>query len=272
MRKVNMILNTDSYKFSMFKQCPPGTEHVYSYIESRGGKWDKTVNFGIQAFLKEYLSTPITNAEIIQAKIVAEAHGVPFNHDGWDYVMRTHNGMFPVKIKAAPEGLVIPTHNVLATIVNTDPKCFWLTTYLETALLRGIWYPTTVATNSWACKQVILKYLEKTGDPASISFKLHDFGARGGSSYETVALGGMAHLVNFMGTDTVAGVLAASQYYDAPVSGFSIPAMEHSTVTSWGKEHEVDAYRNMLKCYAKNGSIVAAVSDSYDIYNACESL
>jgi nicotinamide phosphoribosyltransferase len=73
-----------------------------------------------------------------------------------------------------------------------------------------------------------------------------------------------------MGSDTMSGILALMEYYNAPVSGFSIPAAEHSTVTSWGKDKEVDAYRNMLNQFAKPGALLAVVSDSYDIYNACE--
>lgn len=53
------------------------------------------------------------------------------------------------------------------------------------------------------------------------------------------------------------------------MAGFSIPAMEHSTVTSWGKDHEVDSYRNMVKLYGKPGALFACVSDSYNIYDAC---
>jgi nicotinamide phosphoribosyltransferase len=160
--------------------------------------------------------------------------------------------------------------NVLVSIVNTDPKCYWLTSFLETALLRAIWYPTTVASNSYKSKEIILEFLNRNGDPSLINFKLHDFGARGVSSLESAALGGMAHLANFDGTDTVSGILAAMEYYDADVCGFSIPAMEHSTVTSWGRENEVEAYRNMLKIYGKPGQPVAFVSDSYDIYKACQ--
>jgi nicotinamide phosphoribosyltransferase len=184
--------------------------------------------------------------------------------------LETHGGRLPVVIKSAPEGLIIPTKNVLATIENTDPTCFWLTSFLETALLRAIWYPTTVATNSYESKKIILQALEKTGDPTLIDFKLHDFGARGVSSLESAGIGGAAHLVNFMGTDTISGILYAREYYGAGIAGFSIPAMEHSTVTSWGKENEVDSDRNMVKQNAKQGGIFAAVSDSYDIYKACE--
>ena len=268
----NIILNTDSYKCSQFRQYPPGTEYVYSYIESRGGAWDRTVFFGLQAFLREYMTTPITQADIDIAEKIITAHGEPFNREGWEYIVKQHGGRLPVEIKALPEGTVIETKNVLVSIVNTDPKCYWLTSYLETALLRAVWYPTTVATNSYHSKKIILRGLEETGDPSLINFKLHDFGARGVSSEESAALGGAAHLVNFMGTDTIAGILAAMEYYDAEVCGFSIPAMEHSTVTSWGRENEAKAYRNMLEVYGKKGALLAAVSDSYDIFNACEKI
>ena len=268
----SILLNTDSYKASMWKQYPDKTTGIYSYIESRGGKYDSTVFFGLQSFLKEYMCRRITQADIELADKIWTAHGEPFNRDGWQYILDKHNGILPVEIKAVPEGSVVPTHNVLVTIENTDPECFWLTTWLETALLRAVWYPTTVATQSYYMKKTILQYLEKTGDPSTINFKLHDFGARGVSSFESAAIGGAAHLVNFMGTDTMSGILHASEFYSAGISGFSIPAAEHSTITSWGRDNEVDAYRNMLNHFAKPGSILAVVSDSYDIYNACENL
>ena len=268
----NILLNTDSYKVSMFKQYPAGTTGVYSYIESRGGRYDETVMFGLQAFIKEYLLEPITQEDIDVANDILTAHGEPFNKQGWEYILRVHGGYLPVVIRAVAEGTVVPVKNVLATIENTDPECFWLTTYLETALLRAVWYPTTVATQSWTIRKVILDYLEKTGDPNLIDFKLHDFGARGVSSGESAGIGGAAHLVNFMGSDTISGVLYAREYYGAGVAGFSIPAAEHSTITSWGRDNEVTAYDNMLTQFAKPGSIVAVVSDSYDIYNAANNL
>jgi len=266
----NIILNSDSYKYSQFNQYPEGTEYIYSYIESRGGVHDATVFFGLQAFIKEYMLTPVTMEMIDEAEAIITAHGEPFNREGWEYIVNTYGGKLPVTIKAVPEGTVVGTRNVLATIVNMDPKCYWLTSFLETALLRAIWYPTTVATNSYQSKKLILEYLEKTGDPSTIDFKLHDFGARGVSSLESAGIGGAAHLVNFMGTDTVEALLFARRYYGADMAGFSVPAMEHSTVTSWGREREVDSYRNMLKVNGKPGGIVAAVSDSYDIFAACE--
>jgi len=265
----NIILNSDSYKYSQFNQYPEGTEYVYSYIESRGGKFDETVFFGLQAFIQEYLTRPITQSDIDEAEAIITAHGEPFNRAGWQRILDVFNGYLPVEIKAVSEGTVVPVGNVLVSIMNTDPQSYWLTSFLETALLRAVWYPTTVATNSREIKKVILDALERTGTPSDISFKLHDFGARGVSSLESAGIGGAAHLINFMGTDTVEALLFARRYYGADMAGFSVPAMEHSTVTSWGRRGEVDSYRNMVKKNGKPGGIVSAVSDSYDIYQAC---
>jgi nicotinamide phosphoribosyltransferase len=122
------------------------------------------------------------------------------------------------------------------------------------------------------CKQLIRKYLLQTGDASGVGFKLHDFGARGVSSMESAMVGGMAHLVNFQGTDTLSAVLGARVFYDEPMAGFSIPAAEHSTITSWGKEGEADAYRNMLAQYARPGALLAVVSDSYDLDHAVKKI
>ena len=107
---------------------------------------------------------------------------------------------------------------------------------------------------------------------AEIAFKVHDFGARGVSSQETAAIGGAAHLVNFMGSDTMAALLLHRKFYNCAMAGFSIPAAEHSTITSWGRENEIEAYRNMLKNFAKPGATVAVVSDSWNIYEAVEKI
>jgi nicotinamide phosphoribosyltransferase len=272
MRK-NLILNTDSYKASHFLQYPPGTTHVSSYIETRGGDYEEAIFFGLQMFIKEYLDKPITYDDISEAKAVMEAHGVPFNEEGWKYIVQNHNGYLPIEIQAVPEGTPVAMRNALVQVVNTDPECAWLTSYVETALLRAIWYPTTVATVSYSCKQTIARYLDMTADSSGgLVFKLHDFGARGATTEEAAAVGGAAHLVNFWGTDTISGIMAARRYYNAEMAGFSIPAAEHSTMTAWGKDGEVAAYENMLDQFSGPGKLVAVVSDSYDLWNAIDNI
>ena len=269
----NLILNTDSYKTSHYLQYPQGAEFVSSYIESRGGVYASTVFFGLQMFLKEYLTKPITLADIDEAEVICTTHGVPFNRQGWLHILNAHDGYLPIEIEAVPEGTEVPTGNVLVQVVNTDPACAWLTSYVETALLRAVWYPTTVATVSKACQNVIARYLNETADNLNgLLFKLHDFGARGASSEETVAIGGLAHLVNFMGTDSLSAIVAARRYYGADMAGFSIPAAEHSTITSWGRDGEVAAYANMLKQFGGKDKLVAVVSDSYDFWNVIDNV
>ncbi|TXH62657.1 MAG: nicotinate phosphoribosyltransferase, partial [Thiothrix sp.] len=237
---------------------------------ARGGQFKQVLYFGLQAFIKAYLMQAITPAQIEEAATLLTAHGEPFNRAGWEIIVNEYAGFMPIEISALPEGSIVPTGIALVQIQNTDPRLYWLPSYLETMLLRAIWYPSTVASLSWQAKQIIREYLEVTCDqPAEqLPFKLHDFGARGTSSQETAALGGMAHLVNFMGTDTVAALLAARRYYHAEMPAYSIPAAEHSTITSWGQAHEADAYANMLKQFAQPGKTLAVVSDSYDIYHA----
>jgi len=269
----NPILNTDSYKCSHFLQYPPGTTRIFSYAESRGGAYDRTLFFGLQAILKQEFLRPVTRGNIEEARDLLAAHGVPFNEKGWRRLLEKHGGLYPLEVRAPPEGSVIPVGNALMTVVNTDPEFFWLTSYVETALLR-VWYPITVATISWYVRRTIAAALEKTAEnpAAALPFKLHDFGARGVSSYSSAALGGLAHLVSFGGTDTLAGVVAARDFYNEPMAGFSIPAAEHGTIVSWGREGEVDAYANMVAQFGKPGKVFAVVSDSYDIFAAVEHL
>jgi len=269
----NRILLADSYKVTHWLQYPPGTERVYSYFESRGGRFEEVVFFGLQYVLERWLAgAVITGESIDEADAFFAAHfgrtGL-FHRAGWEHVLRAHGGRLPVTIRAVPEGTPVPVRNVLMTVENTDPECFWLTSYLETLLVQT-WYPSTVATLSREMKRMILSFLDATGDPSRIETKLHDFGFRGASSVESASLGGAAHLLSFTGTDTLAGVVLARDFYGAEMPGFSIPAAEHSTQTAWGREHEEDAFARMLQAFPTG--VVAVVSDSWDVENAARSL
>lgn len=268
------LIDTDSYKVSHYLQYPPGTKSMFSYIESRGGEYGRTVFFGLQYYLKKYLTHRVTVEEVEEAKAFFEEHGEPFNYAGWMYIATELKGKLPVRIRAVPEGSIIPTHNILVSIESTDPKVFWVVSWIETMLLR-VWYPITVSTRSHKIRQIILEALRVSADDpeAEINFKLHDFGSRGVSSQESARIGGAAHLVNFFGSDTCVGVRMANKVYNkGKMSGYSIPAMEHSSVTSWGRMREVEAYRNMLRRTGKKGGIIACVSDSYDLWNACSKI
>ncbi len=275
MTKENLILLADAYKYSHHKLYLPGTQFIYSYMESRGGKFDETVFYGLQYFLKEYLEGVVITKEKLDeaAGELQEVFGRPdvFDRSRFEYIIEQHGGKLPVRIKAIPEGTVVPVRNVLMTIENTDPECFWLTNFLETLLMQ-VWYPCTVASLSREIKKVVKHYYHKTASEAAfagIDFVLNDFGFRGASSVESAGIGGSAHLVNFSGSDTIAGSTLAKKYYQAKTApGLSIPATEHSICTLLGEEGELEIFKHVLNTFPTG--TIACVSDSYNIFRACE--
>ena len=271
----NSILLTDSYKLSHWKMYPPEMEHMTSYLEARnGGAYPETVFFGLQYLLKKhFVGLRLCVNDINKAAEFCKLHfgrDDIFNTIGWVHILRKHDGYLPLRIRAVPEGSIIPESNVLLTVENTCRECAWLVNHFETILVQ-LWYPCTVATISYNQKQTLLNGLQKSSESfAMLPFMLHDFGYRGSTSQESAAIGGAAHLVNFVGTDNIAATQLLSDYYNETMAGFSIPAAEHSTICVWGEEREVDAYRHILQNF--DSGLVAVVSDSYDIYNAIDKL
>ena len=263
--------DTDSYKFTHPSQYVAGADRLMSYIESRGGEYDEVVFFGLQLILKEYFLKPMTHKNVDSIMAFQTAHFFGAKVEDLEIALRAvvddYNGFMPVTIKAVPEGMVVPTHNVMSTIESSveDTRIVGLVTYIETMLVR-LWAPTTVATISYNIKKIIYDGLLKSSDDADaeIGFKLHDFGSRGVSSMESAAFNGAAHLVNFMGSDTTVGIMAANIGYNEEMAGFSIPATEHSTTTSFGRDGEEDLVDRMFEKFAKPGAIFATVIDSYD--------
>ncbi|PSL49435.1 nicotinamide phosphoribosyltransferase [Chitinophaga niastensis] len=275
MTKENLILLADAYKYSHHKLYIPGTQFIYSYLESRGGKFEETVFYGLQYFLKEYLAGVVfTKEKLDEAEAtLLEVFGRKdvFDRSNFEYIINKHGGKLPIRIKAVPEGTVVPVRNVLMTIENTDPECFWLTNFLETLLMQ-VWYPCTVASVSREIKKVVKKYYNDTASAAAfagIDFVLNDFGFRGASAVESAGIGGSAHLVSFSGSDTIPGSIFAKRYYNAPTApGLSIPATEHSICTLLGEAGELEIFKHILNTFPTG--TIACVSDSYNIFRACE--
>ncbi len=267
---INKLTDSDSYKVGHWVLYPPDTKTIYSYFESRGGAFNYNLFFGLQTFLKTIEGQWVTKEMIDDMERIAELHfqrkGV-FNRKGWERILNVYGGKLPVTIKAVPEGTVLEPHNVLITIENNDPELFWLTNYLETALVR-MWSPTATGTVSMGIKGVIWKYLNETGSTDGLDFKLHDFGSRGVSSEESAGIAGAAHLVNFKGTDTLSAIQVHRRVYGEEMAGFSVIATEHSIMTAEGRDGEPKVVKRLLDAFPTG--IVACVADSYDLYNFVE--
>lgn len=275
--ETNIILATDSYKLNHWHQYPKGTESVYSYFEARqGAQWPTTTFFGLQYILEKYMVGEIvTDVDVGHAHDLATYHfGDPslFNIEGWNHIVRDHGGKLPLRIKAAPEGTKVPISNVMMTVENTCPKCFWLTNAME-SLLTHVWAPSIVATMSYHVLTMIEGYVIKTGgDVNMVPFQLHDFGYRGASSHESAAIAGAGVLLKGRGTDTLSAIELLMRYYGARMddTAFSVPATEHSVMTSLGEKGEMDLVDQLLIDYPKG--ILSVVGDSYDIFRFAETI
>jgi nicotinamide phosphoribosyltransferase len=272
---LNNIIDTDSYKFSHFLLYPDDMEYMESYLEARGGEFDVCTLFGLQYTIHKYVAKPVTEDSIREAQADALEHGEPFNLEGWLHILHAYGGKMPVTIRAIPEGLIVPVKNAIMVVRSPrDPKCAWITNWLETMLSR-VWYPSEVAIGSREVKKVWKHFLDKTSDnpELEIGFKHHDFGSRGVTCQEQTMIGGAAHLLSFLGSDTLAGIKMANHYYDEKMSGFSIPATEHSTMTIFGEANERETVKRwitktLIEREVPPGvpKLTACVGDSWDIF------
>ncbi|AXQ68750.1 nicotinamide phosphoribosyl transferase [Caulobacter phage CcrPW] len=261
----NLIADTDSYKLGHWRLYRKGTTTVYSYIESRGGRYERVMFAGLQRLLYKKLGQPITRDNIEEmAKFVPE-HGLPFNREGWEIILNEYGGKLPVLIKAVPEGLVVPVKNALFSIENLDPRLPWLTSYLETLILRDLWTACTIATRIFEMTgRINTNWIKHSDNPMS-PFALLDFSSRGVMGDDHSILGGIAHLFHFQGSDNVLAVREANYYYFHPMSAFSVMASEHSISCSFGRDNDDDYIANSIAA-TDPGAILSLVGDTWNIF------
>jgi nicotinamide phosphoribosyltransferase len=274
--KISLICRVDSYKFSHPFAYPKNILGMSSYGEARMKRSDVVVPFGMQLLIKRFLTEKITMADVDAAEKFAEAHfgRKLFHRAAWEKVVTVYGGKLPLIIRSVPEGTVMWGGLPLYTVTVLDEDLFWMSAGFETLIQRGIWYPTTIASRDLVIKRVIKSFYEQTGaDMGLLPFSYHDFGGRGVSSAETAEIGGAAHLVNFLGSDTVEGILTANFYYKEAMSAYSVYATEHSIECSFGGGTEdALAYLRHQIAQAPAGSIVSIVIDGYDVYREAELL
>ncbi len=271
-QKYGIVGDTDGYKLGMIPQYAKGADMMVSYFEARGGAYDRILNFGAQMITKEYFLQRLTqkqaNNMIKWAKKYLNGNVTNDLKIALDEVVNKLDGRLPIRIRNAPEGLMIPIKNVLLTIETTIPgdKWFSLVTYFETKLVR-IWSPMTVGTTSYYVRQAIMAGLQKSADEpeADINYKFIDFGSRGTGGMEVSAFAGASHLVSNMGTDTIVAIHAIEFAYGEEMAGGTIPATEHSTTGTHGRDGEIELIRQMFDAYAIPGGAFATVADTYDL-------
>lgn len=263
----NSFLDSDSYKSSHWMFYPKNMTYMFSYMESRlGSKYQNLLFGGLQIIVNKYLSKPPTLVMFEEFESFMSKHGPTANYSQMKEIVEI--GYWPIELRAVAEGSLVPISNCIMTVASTNEKYAWVANYLE-AMLHRVWGPTTVATVSFHARKKCEHFVDLTcPDRSWLKFMVQDFGARGVSVYEGAETLGAMHTFNFVGSDTMPGVRCANHYYKEEMSAYSVNALEHSTVTSWGgAEHELEAYENAVD-KAPDGSILSIVIDSYDYKKA----
>lgn len=289
--KLNPLTQIDFYKTGHVFQYPVGTEDVYSNFTARSDRLapvlrsglapfdGKVVFVGLQGFIKDFLMETFDEGFFKMPKNAALRRyqrrmdtslgpGVVTV----DHIAALHDlGYLPLVIKALPEGSRVNLKVPLFTLRATDPRFFWLVNYIEDVLSNSIWKPTTVATIAFQYRRLLLAYAELTGgDKAFVDFQAHDFSCRGMSGPEDSARTSFGHLASFVGTDAVASLDYAEDYYganaDVEYLGGGVPATEHSVMSMGGAgEDELATYRRLITEVYPAG-IVSIVSDTWDYW------
>ena len=278
---MNPLLLTDFYKIGHYLQYPAGTEVVYSNLTARKSRLEnvkETIFFGLQAFMLEYLIERFDRDFFNRPKeeVIDEYRRIIKNTIGdlpdYEHIEYLHDlGYLPLLIKAVPEGTHVPIGVPMLTLRNTDPKCYWLTNFVESLLSAQLWLPITSATHANKYRELFNEVLDASIDDTSfVDFMGHDFSFRGMEGLEGSYLSGLGHLTSFAGTDTIPAILAAEKYYGADVEkelvGTSVSATEHSVMSSGTAIHgEFETFRQLVTEIYPTG-IVSIVSDTFDLW------
>ncbi|WP_405630072.1 nicotinate phosphoribosyltransferase [Pseudoalteromonas sp. Ld20] len=276
-------MQKDVYKEFHSRAYHPDVSQVYANFTSRSGKLSNVENnnkvafVGLQYFIKSYLEQEwgaFFSAD--KASAVGEHKRILSAMLGYvvdvKYLEDLHDlGYLPLRIKALPEGTLVPYLVPSITIVNTKEGFQWLTNMIETVLSCENWPIQTSATTSVAYLKVFKEFALKTGLPLEfVPFQGHDFSFRGMFGKHAAAMSGFGHLASgLVGTDTITAVLFAEKYYGANVDkelvGCSVDATEHSVTCSWIMEGEIEFFKYLMKEQSPTG-VLSVVSDTWDFW------
>lgn len=282
--QMNASLLTDGYKLDHRRQYPVGTEYVYANWTPRSNGYmpdakDGAVVFGIQYFIKKYLIDRFNNDFFNLPEDVAVAQFkrrvdtfLGKNEVGLEHIRELHRlGYLPIRLKALPEGSICPIRVPMITVINTNPKFFWLTNFLETIMSCELWLPMTSATSSRLYRKELERHAEKTGftPDVNLGFLCHDFSMRGMAGLEAAITSGMGHLTSFVGSETLPAIEAVEKYYNAnaekEIIAMTVPASEHSVMCAGGKEDEFETFKRFITEIYPSG-FCSIVSDTWDLW------
>jgi len=240
--KMNPLYEADGYKVGHKRMLAKGTTRLYGTWIPRSTKYmpkgiNKVMSAGQQmvvrylhsAFQEFFFNKPIEDAKKFGKDM---SKYLMMDYDDKHFIDLYNLGYLPIKIKSLPEGIFTPVNIPHMTFINTVDGYAWLTLFLETLISKLAWRISTSATLGFEFKKNAVEWVSKT-DKENLwlaDFMCHDFSARGGNPFDSIAVG-LGHAFSNMGSDTLNVIPASRYYYDfdedeSPV--FSVNASEHS--------------------------------------------
>lgn len=274
-------LGADGYKLDHHRQYPNKTEIVVSNFTPRSSRrgGSHVVLFGLQMVVIRYLIQFWNTTFFKRPKAEAIEEFASYinaylgpNQVGIAHMEALHDlGFLPIRILALPEGTVYPLKVPGFIMYNTNPAFYWLTNFLETIISAEVWGMCTSATTAKLYYNLLKDYaMETVGDASFVRFQGHDFSFRGMFGSSAAVKSDIAHLTSFYGTDTIAALQTATNYYKADIKkgivGVSVPATEHSVMCAGGMENEVETFRRLIEDLYPTG-IISIVSDTWDYWS-----
>jgi nicotinamide phosphoribosyltransferase len=291
--ETNFGVEVDAYQAGHFELIPAGmadfqcSQGVFRKPLHYGGDEradNRLISAGTAPFAKTWLSRILTHEAIDEdVEFFSTFHAdtkppyhkpYPFPEQMLRRVVDEFGGHLPVTLLSLADGQAHyvgePHSQVFCGVEGMGELVGWI----ESSMLPYQWVSTIVATRGRVRKEAWINVLQKIYPKKSrddlhqmVAYNFHDFGRRGGPSTQ---ISGIAHLINWLGTDTCDAAFAAWKFLNAkrPFGACSVMASAHRTVTPWPTED--DSIRNAVNKY-KDG-IFSQVADSYDYEHCLELL
>lgn len=273
-------LEVDAYQAGHELLIPPGMENGQvsqtTYRKQLIQNDRRVISAGLLPFVKlELENLKITKDDIKIAKEIYStfhAHLQPpyyrpyhFPENMFNKIVDEFDGRLPIVLTGLPDGTAHYIGEPCTQVWTNVPGMGELVGWVESSLLPYNWAMSTVATRGRIRKDNFIKVYKDCHPDitdqellTTIQYKFHDFGRRGGMVSQMT---GIAHLMNFLGTDTMDAVYAAMLLNNGLSFGAaSIMAAAHRTITPWLTED--DAYANQIPQFAD--TLQSVVCDTYN--------
>lgn len=274
------VFAVDAYQTTHFESIPPGMENFQCsqgvYRKPLNPNDHRIVSAGLMPFVKLELETPLIASDIDAAEEYYQtfhAATKPPYHKPYPWpkamfqkVLDEYGGMLPICVTGLQDGQTHYVGEPCVQVWTDEPGMGELVGWIESTMLPYLWAMSTVATRGRMRKDMFHRIFKMAHPNMSeadreqiIQTRFHDFGRRGGAVSQMT---GIAHLMNFTGTDTMDAAVAAQQHLNdgMPFGACSIRAAAHRSITPWPMEQQ--AYDVHVE--SGNGGLFAIVADSYE--------